>query len=63
MQSWRRLALEPTALRSSDRYVDPRIMDATGLHMPAALQRIGHEDGDPERVYARVAGRLADLTA
>jgi hypothetical protein len=62
MQSWRRLALEPTALRSSDRYVDPRIMDATGLHMPAALQRIGHEDGDPERVYARVAGRLADLS-
>lgn len=62
MQSWRRLALEPTALRSSDRYVDPRIMDATGLHMPAALQRIGYEDGDPERVYARVAGRLADLS-
>lgn len=62
LQSWRRLALEPTALRSSDRYVDPRIMDATGLHMSAALQRVGHEDGDPERVYARVAGRLADLS-
>jgi predicted ATPase len=62
MQSWRRLALEPTALRSSDRYVDPRIMDATGRHMPAALQRIGYEDGDPERIYARVAGRLADLS-
>jgi hypothetical protein len=62
MQSWRRLALEPTALRTADRYVDPRTMDATGLHMPAALQRIGHEDGDPERVYARVAGRLADLS-
>jgi predicted ATPase len=62
MQSWRRLALEPTALRASDRYVDPRIMDATGLHMPATLQRIGHEDGEPERVYARVAGRLADLS-
>lgn len=30
--------------------------------MPAALQRIGYEDGDPERVYARVAGRLADLS-
>src|SRR5450756_1507569 len=62
MQSWRRLALEPSALRTSDRYVDPRIMDATGLHLPAALQRIGYEDGDPDRVYARVAGRLADLS-
>lgn len=62
MQSWRRLALEPSALRTSDRYVDPRIMDATGLHLPAALLRIGYEDGDPERVYARMAGRLADLS-
>lgn len=62
MQSWRRLALEPSALRSSDRYVDPRIMDATGLHLPATLRRIAFEDGDPDRVYARVAGRLADLS-
>lgn len=62
MQSWRRLALEPSALRTSDRYVDPRIMDATGLHLPASLLRIGFEDGDPEHVYARVAGRLADLS-
>jgi predicted ATPase len=62
MQSWRRLALEPSALRASDRYVDPRVMDATGLHLPATLRRIGYEDGDPERVYARVAGRLTDLS-
>jgi predicted ATPase len=62
MQSWRRLALEPSALRTSDRYVDPRIMDATGLHLPASLLRIGYDDGDPERVYARVAARLADLS-
>jgi predicted ATPase len=62
MQSWRRLALEPSALRTSDRYIDPRVMDATGLHLPAALLRIGYEDGDPDRVYARIAGRLADLS-
>lgn len=62
MQAWRRLALEPSALRTSDRYVDPRIMDATGLHLPAALLRIAYEDGDPSRVYARVASRLADLS-
>ena len=62
MQSWRRLALEPSALRTSDRYVDPRTMDATGLHLPGTLQRIAYDDGDPDRVYARVAGRLADLS-
>jgi predicted ATPase len=62
MQAWRRLALEPSALRTSDRFVDPRTMDATGRHLPSTLYRIAYDDGDPERVYARVAGRLADLT-
>ncbi len=62
MQSWRRLALEPSALRTADRFVDPRTMDVTGRHLAGALYRIAYDDGDPERVYARVAGRLADLT-
>ncbi len=63
MQSWRRLALEPSALRTSDRYVDPRFMDSNGRHLPGALYRIAHRDpeSDPEGVYARVANRLADL--
>lgn len=64
MQSWRRLALEPSALRSSDRYVDPRDMGADGSHLPATLFRIAHgpaADADPAQVYARVAGRLSDL--
>ncbi|MBP2707086.1 AAA family ATPase [Microbispora sp. RL4-1S] len=64
MQSWRRLALEPSALRTSDSYVDPRTMDAKGRHLPGTLFRIAHRDGDldPERVYTRVANRLADLS-
>lgn len=62
MQSWRRLALEPSALRTADRYVDPRRMDPTGRHLAATLFRIAYEGGDPESVYARVAGRLADLS-
>ncbi|MEU4535028.1 AAA family ATPase [Streptosporangium sp. NPDC023825] len=62
MQSWRRLALEPSALRTADRYVDTRQMDPTGRHLAATLFRIAYEDGDPERIYARVAGRLADLS-
>jgi len=65
MQSWRRLALEPSALRASDRYVDARVMSTDGRHMPAALYRIAtteDEGKDPERVYARITSRLADLS-
>ncbi|MCG8925545.1 AAA family ATPase [Lentzea sp. CC55] len=63
MQSWRRLALEPSALRTSDRYVDPRSMNANGLHLPGTLFRVALSDDttDPENVYAKVTGRLADL--
>jgi predicted ATPase len=66
MQGWRRLSLEPTALRTADRYADPRIMATDGRHLPAALHRIAvtaNGTGDqPEDVYARVASRLAELT-
>ncbi|WP_016908180.1 AAA family ATPase [Streptomyces xiaopingdaonensis] len=63
MESWRRLALEPSALRSSARYVDPSVMGADGSHLPATLFRVAHAEPrtDPERIYARVAGRLSDL--
>jgi len=64
MQSWRRLALEPSALRASDRYVDPRVVDVNGRHLPGALFRVALRDdqsGGQDAVYARVSGRLADL--
>ncbi|MDE3721084.1 AAA family ATPase [Nocardiopsis sp. N85] len=63
MQSWQRLALEPTALRAADRYTDPQKMGANGLHLPGTLFRIAQQDphGDPDRVYSRVSTRLADL--
>ena len=68
MQSWRRLALEPSALRASDRYHDPRVMAIDGRHLPAALFRIATrqpESGaepDPAETYARVTTRLSALT-
>ncbi|WP_405823003.1 AAA family ATPase [Streptomyces sp. NBC_00838] len=64
MESWRRLALEPSALRSADRFIDAQSMDVDGAHLPAALYRVAHSapESDPEQVYARVAGRLSDLT-
>jgi len=37
MQSWRRLSLEPSALRTEDRYTDSRTMSPDGRHLAAAL--------------------------
>jgi predicted ATPase len=68
MQGWRRLALEPSALRAADRYTDPRVMGTDGRHLPATLFRIATtpESGETkvhlEDTYARVANRLASLT-
>lgn len=67
MQSWRRLALEPSALRAPDGFTDPRSLDVDGRHLAATLYRIANEkdpatgEADPDAVYARVAGRLSDL--
>lgn len=64
MQSWRRLALEPSALRISDRFVDPRTMSSDGRHLAAALYRLAQQSdasGSGDDVYARVANRLSGL--
>ncbi|MGW4022143.1 AAA family ATPase [Streptomyces sp. NPDC005009] len=63
MESWRRLALEPSALRSADGFLDPPVMGVDGSHLPATLYRVAHHPDaeDPDQVYARVAGRLSDL--
>jgi predicted ATPase len=66
MQSWRRLALEPSALRTADRYTDPRLMASDGRHLPATLHRIATaphgQEPDPADAYARIASRLSELT-
>ncbi len=63
MQSWRRLALEPTALRAADRFVDPQVMSSDGRHLAASLHRIAAESGAgrAEDIYARVANRVSGL--
>lgn len=67
MQSWRRLALEPSALRTPDTFTDPRSLGSDGRHLAGALFRIAQDNvangiaPDADAVYARVAGRLADL--
>jgi predicted ATPase len=62
MQNWRRLTLDPSALRAPDEFTSPRTIGADGRHLAATLYRIATGNGDEEAVYARVAGRLADLS-
>jgi predicted ATPase len=72
MQSWRRLALEPSALRAPDSFSAPRTMQADGRHLAATLYRIANESPhdnesnedstDADSMYAEVADRLSDLT-
>lgn len=67
MQSWRRLSLEPSALRTEDRYNDRlRVMTSDGRHLAATLYRIATQEGKgviaPDDVYARIVSRLRQLT-
>ncbi len=67
MQSWRRLALEPSALRAPNGFNAPRALGADGSNLAATLYRIAHDavsNGrvEPMSVYARVANRLSDLS-
>jgi predicted ATPase len=61
MQQWRRVALEPSAMRSADRFSDKGIISADGRHIPSALFRLASHATSGDAVYARVASRLNDL--
>ncbi len=68
MQSWRRLQLEPSALRRQDSFNAPTRMGADGSHLPATLYDLaGSRDGGSttprisEKIYSQVANRLSQL--
>lgn len=66
MQSWRRLQLEPAALREPDTFTPTARLGSNGAHLPATLYHLAHgnnsSDGsEPALVYAQVADRLTDL--
>ena len=67
MQSWRRLALEPSALPTPDSFADARVLGTDGSHLAATLYRVAQQAGGDEdaaveaATYARIAGRLSDL--
>lgn len=67
MQSWRLLALEPSAMRKPDRFhTDPHVT-TNGGHLPATIHRLANDakrrGRDPEDVYADVAARLSELVS
>jgi predicted ATPase len=74
MQSWRRLQLEPAALREPDTFATPPRLGSDGAHLAATLFHLAHggaapwvglskhaDEPDPKTTYARVANRLSDL--
>lgn len=65
MQSWKILAMEPTAIRTPDSLqADPHITQ-NGSHLHATLYRLAttapNYDSEPENVYASVASHLSNL--
>ena len=77
MQSWRRLRLEPSALRKPDELSAPTILGEDGSHLAATLYNLarrgniieseaaGSDAANPRRstVYDRLTGRLAEFKA
>ena len=67
MQSWRLLALEPSAMRKPDRFhTDPHVT-VNGGHLPATIHRLASDakrkGREPEDVYADVAAKLSELVS
>lgn len=67
LQSWRRLVLDPAAIRQSDSIDDQdKEISPEGRHLPATIYRLAHEshDGnppDPEGFYASLAVQVGEL--
>ncbi len=61
MISWKTLLLEPSAMRASSSYHDPRAVDSRGANLPATIQRLEKEEQAKGAACAELAARLAEL--
>jgi len=61
MESWKTLLLEPSSMRAPSLYRDPRMVDARGGNLPAAIHRLERLEDRPGRVRATIANQLARL--
>lgn len=60
MQQWRKLSLEPSAMRASDAVTGSSTIGSNGSHLAAALFRMAEQGQDPD-VYAAVAATASAL--
>lgn len=58
MQSWRFLALEPTAMRRSNKIHEEGTVGSDGGRLAAALYKLHRRD---QNVYSRIASRLSEI--
>jgi predicted ATPase len=73
MLSWKRVQLEPSAMRAPDSLTAPTIMGSDGSHLPSMLCELARQpiyksrtvgqngSSQPSRVYSMAANRLAEL--
>jgi predicted ATPase len=66
MQSWRQLALEPSAMRSPSDFREKRQIATNGSHVATTLyhlatRRDGASPPDPTKTYDRLATRISEL--
>lgn len=59
LQSWKKLALEPAAMRTPDRFTDPDRIASNGAHLARTIYRLKRTLGDD--VTAQIAERANDL--
>lgn len=60
MQQWRKLSLEPSAMRAPDSVTGSSAIDSNGSHLAAALFRLARQGQAPD-VYADVASTASAL--
>lgn len=60
MQQWRKLSLEPSAMRAPDSVTGSSAIDSNGSHLAAALFRLARQGQEPD-VYADVASTASAL--
>ncbi|MCH5645684.1 AAA family ATPase [Gordonia sp. ABSL49_1] len=60
MQQWRKLSLEPSAMRAPDSLTGPSVIGSDGSHLAAALFRMARQ-GEDDNIYAAVASTASAL--
>ena len=74
MLSWKRVQLEPSAMRAPDSLTAPTVMGSDGSHLPSMLCELARQpvyqtksksgqidEAQPSRVFSMAANRLAEL--